>query len=238
VAADADLHVAARRIAWGKLLNAGQTCIAPDYVLAERSVAERLVGHLVEAIRDLQGDDVAATRTRIVNDRHLFRLAGLLDGCGGTVVTGGTVDRDQRWLEPTVVVDPDPASPLMTDEIFGPILPVLTVDSVDEAVAYVNSRPKPLALYVFTSSHTVERQVVDVTTSGGVCVNHVAMHYLVPELPFGGVGPSGVGAYHGRAGFDELSHHKSVLRRHIHPDLSLTYPPFDSRKERRLRRFL
>jgi len=238
VAADADLEITARRIAWGKLLNAGQTCIAPDYVLAERSVAERLVEHLVGAIAQLQGDDVAATRTRIVNDRHLSRLAGLLDGCGGTVVTGGTVDRDQRWLEPTVVVDPDPHSPLMTDEIFGPILPVLSVDSVDEAVAFVNARPKPLALYVFTSSGKVERQVVETTTSGGVCVNHIAMHYLVPELPFGGVGPSGVGAYHGRAGFDELSHHKSVLRRHAHPDLSLIYPPFDTTKERLLRRFL
>ncbi len=238
VAADADLEVAARRIAWGKLLNAGQTCIAPDYVLAERSVADRLVEHLVGAIAQLQGDDLRATRTRIVNDRHLSRLAGLLDGCGGTIVTGGAVDRDQRWLEPTVVVGPDPHAPLMTDEIFGPILPVLSVGSIDEAVNFVNARPKPLALYVFTSSGAIERQVMETTTSGGVCVNHIAMHYLVPELPFGGVGPSGVGAYHGRAGFDELSHHKSVLRRHAHPDLSVIYPPFDAKKERVLRWFL
>jgi aldehyde dehydrogenase (NAD+) len=238
VAADADVEVAARRIAWGKLLNAGQTCIAPDYVLVERPVADRLVDALASSIADLQGPDVRATRTRIVNDRHLSRLEGLLKECGGRTVLGGQVDQAERWLEPTLVLDPDPGSQLMTEEIFGPILPILTVDSIDEAVEFVNDRAKPLALYAFTGSSRTEQTIVDATSSGGVCVNHVMMHFLVPELPFGGVGPSGLGSYHGRAGFDELSHAKPVLRRSVRPDPSLVYPPFTAAKERIIRRIL
>jgi aldehyde dehydrogenase (NAD+) len=225
VAADADIDTAARRIAFGKLLNAGQTCIAPDYVLVERPVAGRLVDALVTAVADLEGPDPAATRTRIVDDRHLDRLESLLGGSGGRVACGGTVDRSERWLAPTVVVDPDPAAPLMQEEIFGPILPVVTVDSVAEATDFVNRRDKPLALYLFTGSRTTEQEVIATTSSGGVCVNHTVMHFLVPELPFGGVGASGTGSYHGRAGFEELSHRKPVLRRSVRPDLAITYPP-------------
>ncbi len=238
VTRDADVEVAARRIAWGKLLNAGQTCIAPDYVLVERPVADRLVDALVQSMQEMEGSDPRLTRTRIVNSRHLGRLESLLDATGGRMATGGSVDHHQRWIEPTVVVDPDPDSALMREEIFGPILPVLTVDSVAEATAFINGRDKPLALYLFTGSRNTEREVIDSTTSGGVCVNHTMMHFLVPELPFGGVGASGTGAYHGRAGFEELSHRKPVLRRGIQPDLSLTYPPFTQAKERLLRRFL
>ncbi len=238
VTRDADIEVAARRIAWGKLLNAGQTCIAPDYVLVERPVAQQLVDGLVRSIQDMEGPDPRRTRTRIVNTRHLARLEGLLAGAGGRVATGGSVDHDERWVEPTVVIDPDPRSALMNEEIFGPILPVITVDSVTEATELVNGRDKPLALYLFTGSRTTERTVVGSTTSGGVCVNHTMMHFLVPELPFGGVGASGTGAYHGRSGFDELSHRKPVLRRGVRPDLSVTYPPFTEAKERLLRRIL
>jgi aldehyde dehydrogenase (NAD+) len=238
VAADADIEVAARRIAFGKLINAGQTCIAPDYVLVERPVATRLVDALVEAVADLEGPDPSATRTRIVNQRHLSRLEGLLADAGGTVAMGGTVDRDERWLSPTVVVDPDTDSSLMGEEIFGPILPVITVGSVSEATGFITSRDKPLALYLFTSSAATEQEVIGATTSGGVCVNHTMMHFLVPELPFGGVGASGTGAYHGRAGFEELSHRKAILRRASHPDLAITYPPFTRVKEQLLRRFL
>jgi len=238
VARDAELAVTARRVAWGKLLNAGQTCIAPDYVLVERSVADELVDALCRSMADLQGPDPALTRTRIVNERHLARLESLLHSAGGTVVAGGKVDHAQRWIEPTVIVDPDPQAPIMQDEIFGPILPVVRVDSVDEALRFVRARPKPLALYLFTRSASVERMVVEQTSSGGVCINHVMMHFAVPELPFGGVGPSGLGAYHGRAGFEELSHRKPVLRRGFWPDLSIAYPPFDARKERILRRVL
>jgi aldehyde dehydrogenase (NAD+) len=238
VTRDADIEVAARRIAWGKLLNAGQTCIAPDYVLVERPVADRLVEALVRSMGEMEGSDPRLTRTRIVNSRHLDRLESLLDRTGGRVATGGSVDRDQRWIEPTVVVDPDPDSALMREEIFGPILPVISVDSVAEATEFINRRDKPLALYLFTGSRATEQGVIESTTSGGVCVNHTMMHFLVPELPFGGVGASGTGAYHGRAGFEELSHRKPVLRRGVRPDLSLIYPPFTEAKERLLRRLL
>ncbi len=238
VARDADLEIAARRIAWGKLLNAGQTCIAPDYVLVERAVADRLVDALVRSMGALEGSDPRLTRTRIVNDRHLARLESLLAGSGGRVATGGRADRGERWFEPTVVVDPDATSALMSEEIFGPILPVVTVDSVEEAAGIVNGKDKPLALYLFTGSKVTEQRIVDTTTSGGVCINHTMMHFLVPELPFGGVGASGSGAYHGRAGFEELSHRKPVLRRGVRPDLSFVYPPFTEAKERVLRRIL
>lgn len=238
VTSDADIEVAARRIAWGKLLNAGQTCIAPDYVLVERPVAEQLVDTLARSMAAMEGPDPRRTRTRIVNSRHLTRLEGLLAEAGGRVATGGEVDHEERWVEPTVVVDPEPGSALMGEEIFGPILPVVTVDSVAEATAYITRRAKPLALYLFTGSWATEREVIDSTSSGGVCVNHTMLHFLVPELPFGGVGASGVGAYHGRAGFEELSHRKPVLRRGVRPDLSVAYPPFTEAKERILRRFL
>jgi aldehyde dehydrogenase (NAD+) len=238
VARDADIEIAARRIAWGKLLNAGQTCIAPDYVLVERPVADRLVASLVRSMGELEGSDPRLTRTRIVNDRHVARLESLLAGSGGRVATGGRVDGDERWIEPTVVVDPDPGSALMGEEIFGPILPVVTVDSLDEAAGIINAKDKPLALYLFTGSKATEQRIVGATSSGGVCVNHTMMHFLVPELPFGGVGASGGGAYHGRAGFEELSHRKPILRRGIRPDLSLVYPPFTEAKERLLRRLL
>ncbi len=238
VAKDADIEIAARRIAWGKLVNAGQTCIAPDYVLVERSVADRFTEALLRSIDQLEGPDPSLTRTRIVNERHLARLESLLRGNGGEVLRGGEVDRANRWMAPAVIVDPDPSSPLMQDEIFGPILPVLKVNSVAQAVSFVGARPKPLSLYLFTRSRQVEKAVVEHTTSGGVCVNHVLMHILVPELPFGGVGESGVGAYHGRAGFEELSHRKPVLRRSFKPDLPFVYPPLNKLKERILRRVL
>lgn len=238
VASDADIEVAARRTAWGKLLNAGQTCIAPDYVLVERPVAGQFVEAVTRSLQQLEGPDPARTRTRIVNDRHLARLESLLQSSGGSVVVGGKVDHADRWVDPTVIVDPDPSSPLMQDEIFGPILPVVTVQSVAEAVTFVRERPKPLALYLFTQSRQTERSVLEGTSSGGVCVNHVMMHIVAPELPFGGVGPSGVGSYHGRSGFEQLSHRKPVVRRPFKPDLSMVYPPFDEKKERLLRRFM
>ena len=238
VAADADAEVAARRIAWGKLLNAGQTCIAPDYVLADRRVADRLVEALPKAAAQLEGADPSATRTRIVNPRHLERLRALLEGTGGTIVSGGRVDVERRWIEPTVVLDPDPGSHLMHEEIFGPLLPVVRVDDMDEAISFVNARPKPLALYLFTGTREVERAVLERTSAGGVCVNHVMVHFIAPGLPFGGVGNSGTGAYHGRAGFEELSHRKPVVRRRLRPDPSFAYPPYDARKERLIRRFL
>lgn len=237
VAADADLSVAARRIAWGKFLNAGQTCIAPDYVLAERSVRDRLVDKIVASIGEFYGRDPRASSDfgRIVNERHLTRLTSLLGSAGGSVAHGGDVDPADRYVAPTIVVDPDLDAPVMQQEIFGPILPVLAVDSVEEAIDFVNRRPKPLALYVFTGSDATATRVVDRTSSGGVCVNHALVHILPEGLPFGGVGPSGMGAYHGKAGFDVFSHHKAVVRKPTRPDPKILYPPYTATKEKLLR---
>jgi len=234
----ANLEVAARRVAWGKFLNAGQTCIAPDYVLVAKPVADRFVEHVRRAIFDFYGHDPkdSPDYARIVDDRHWKRLVGLLKS--GTAAIGGQSDEATRYLAPTVLRDVAPDSPAMQDEIFGPVLPVLTVDSVDEAISFVNKRDKPLALYMFSGSSDAQRRVLDQTSSGGACVNATMFHVAVPSLPFGGVGPSGQGAYHGRSTFETFSHAKSVLRKSARPDPALAYPPYTERKDKLLRRFL
>ena len=225
VAADADIDVAARRIAWVKLLNSGQTCIAPDYVLAERSVADELIDKIVANVREFRSAETDPL-LRIVNQRQFDRLVALISASDGKVVTGGGSDSAELRIEPTVIVDPSPTDAVMADEIFGPILPVLTVDSLDSAAELVNSKPKPLALYLFTSSRTVAQALIDRIPSGGAVVNHVAMHCMVPQLPFGGVGASGMGAYHGRWGFEAMSHRRAVLAKRARPDLKIMYPPY------------
>jgi aldehyde dehydrogenase (NAD+) len=240
VHASADLDVAARRIAWGKFLNAGQTCIAPDYVLADRQIRDALVDKLAQQITEFYGSDPksSASLGRIVNARHLGRLRGLLDKGAGTIAAGGTIDEAERFVAPTITVDPSPDSPIMQEEIFGPILPVLAVDGPAEATAFITARPKPLALYVFANDQGAIDAVVDGTSSGGVCINQTLMHLLPAELPFGGVGDSGTGAYHGKAGFDVFSHRKSVLRKPVKPDLKLLYPPYKGTVERLVRKIL
>ncbi|MFJ9562836.1 aldehyde dehydrogenase family protein [Streptomyces fuscichromogenes] len=229
----ADLEVAGRRIVWGKLLNSGQTCIAPDYVLVEDSVREPLLDSVRRAYEAFTRERAPL---RIVNEQHTARLAGLLKEHGGEVRCGGGADPGARSVDFTVVVDPDPDSELMREEIFGPVLPVLTVDSLDAAVDFVVQRPKPLATYLFSNARAEERRVLAEISAGGVTVNHVAMHALIPRLPFGGVGHSGIGAYHGRWGFETFSHRKAVLRKPARPDLRLAYPPYTARAERLLRR--
>ena len=234
---DADLDVTARRIVWTKLLNPGQTCIAPDYILADRSIARELTDKIVATIAKFRADQPDPS-LRIVNERQFDRLVSLLATTSGTIVTGGGSDRAKLSLEPTVIVDPAPGDPVMSDEIFGPILPIITVGSTDEAVAFVNSRPKPLALYVFTASQDVGRELVDRMPSGGAVINHIAMHCLVPQLPFGGIGASGMGAYHGQWGFEALSHRRAVLSKPAKPDPGLLYPPYTDRAMKILRRLL
>jgi aldehyde dehydrogenase (NAD+) len=227
VTADADIDVAARRIAWVKLLNSGQTCIAPDYVLADHRIVADLVDKIVANVRDFRADEVDPG-LRIVNQRQFDRLVSLISTTDGKVVTGGRSDGATLRIEPTLIVDPSPTDPVMADEIFGPLLPVLTVESLDQAVQFVNSRPKPLALYVFASGQ-LGRDLIDRIPSGGAVINHVAMHCLVPALPFGGVGASGMGAYHGKWGFDTLSHRRAVLSKPARPDPRLVYPPYSQR---------
>jgi aldehyde dehydrogenase (NAD+) len=227
VAADADIDVAARRIAWLKLLNSGQTCIAPDYVLADHRIVEELVGKIVANVRDFRSGEPDPA-LRIVNQRQFDRLVSLIETTDGKLVAGGRSDDSTLRIEPTVIVDPSPTDPVMADEIFGPILPILTVESLDHAVDFVNSRPKPLALYVFASGQ-LGSDLIDRIPSGGAVINHVAMHCLVPSLPFGGVGASGMGAYHGKWGFETLSHRRAVLSKTARPDPRLVYPPYSRR---------
>jgi aldehyde dehydrogenase (NAD+) len=228
VAADADLDVAARRIAWIKLMNSGQTCIAPDYVLADRSVSKELTDRIVANIKAFRADE-DGHGMRIVNPRQFDRLVSMIESTTGSVIAGGGFERSTLTIEPTVILDPSPDDDVMADEIFGPVLAVLTIESATAAIDFINRRPKPLALYVFTSSRQLARNLINRIPSGGVVVNHVAMHCLVPQLPFGGVGASGMGAYHGRWGFEALSHRRAVLSKSTRPDPMLVYPPYTDR---------
>jgi aldehyde dehydrogenase (NAD+) len=241
VAADADIDVAARRITWGRFTNAGQTCVAPDYVLVARSIEDQFLGAVLRSVHDFYGENPKTSPDygRIVNDRHFDRLTRLLDAGGyEAVVTGGGGDRGDRYFAPTVLAGVSPDAAVMADEIFGPILPVLPIDGIDAAVAFVNERPHPLALYVFTNDAPTAERVVERTKSGGVTINHTMVHLAVPDLPFGGVGPSGTGAYHGEAGFDTFSHRRAVLTKATKPDASVTYPPYKRWKEAIIRRVL
>ncbi|MEO5679723.1 MAG: aldehyde dehydrogenase family protein, partial [Acidimicrobiales bacterium] len=240
VDADADLTVAARRIAWGKWLNAGQTCVSPDYVLVHERVADELTERIAAATTEFYGVDPQASPdyARIVNDRHFRRLAALVDDGGHTVLHGGQRHAGERFLAPTVVGQVADGAAVMAEEIFGPILPMLPVADIDEAIARVNGRDKPLALYAFSRSSATVARILERTTSGGVCLNGTVLQIAVPSLPFGGVGASGSGSYHGHAGFDTFSHRRAVLARSVRPDLKLAYPPITTFKERILRRIL
>jgi aldehyde dehydrogenase (NAD+) len=235
VVADADIDVAAKRIAWTKLINSGQICIAPDYVLADAKIRDELVDKIKAAVTTFESEDPSGKR--IVNQRHFDRLTASLAATKGDVVIGGGSDSSKMSIQPTVVVDPDPAEPLMTDEIFGPILPVLTVQSLDDAIGFVNSRPKPLAAYLFTKSKSVRERVIKEVSAGGMLVNHLVFQFATTKLPFGGVGPSGMGAYHGKWGFEEFSHKKSVLTKPTRPDLTaMIYPPYTEKAWKLARR--
>lgn len=235
VAEDADIDVAAKRIAWIKLLNAGQTCVAPDYVLADVKVRDKLIGKIAEAIAGYQTDHPDGMR--IVNQRQFDRLTGYLAKTKGEVAVGGGVGAADLRIHPTVIVDPDPDEPLMKEEIFGPILPVISVQSLDEAIRFVNARPKPLSAYLFTKARAVRERVIREVPAGGMLVNHLAFQVTTAKLPFGGVGHSGMGAYHGRWGFEEFSHRKSVLTKPTRPDFSaLIYPPYTEKAWKLARR--
>jgi aldehyde dehydrogenase (NAD+) len=237
VAADADVEVAAKRIAWMKLLNGGQTCVAPDYVLADAKIRDKLVSEIGAAITKFRSKEPHGIR--IVNQRQFDRISGYLSGGEGNVTVGGGCDASTLRIEPTVVVDPDPDGALMQNEIFGPVLPVITVQSLDDAIRFVNSRPKPLSAYLFTKARETRERVIKEVSAGGMLVNHIAFQVSTAKLPFGGVGPSGMGAYHGKWGFDEFSHRKSVLTKPTRPDLSsFLYPPYTERAFKMARRLL
>ena len=240
VSRHANVNIAARRIAWGKFINAGQTCIAPDYVLVERPVHDELVAAIGTHIEEFYGADPQASGdyARIVNEPHFHRLEKLLDG--GKVAIGGTTDADTRYIAPTVLTGITADDPVMGEEVFGPILPIIAVDSMKEAIEFVQQRAgdgdKPLALYTFSESDDENDAVIAGTTSGGVCVNGTLLHFSNPNLPFGGVGESGMGSYHGKFGFDTFSHRRGVHTRSTRMDPSMMYPPYTAKKQKLIRK--
>jgi len=219
-------------------MNAGQTCVAPDYVLVEEDFVADFVASLKSKITEFYGTDVKQSPDygRIVNERHFARLSSyLLDQ---NVVLGGQCDPDTKYIEPTVVLAPDLQSPVMQEEIFGPILLIVPLRSITEAPAFINARPKPLALYVYSHDSAVAQHMVSHTSAGNVGINDGMMFMANPNLPFGGVGNSGMGAYHGQTGFDTFSHLKTVLKRHFIFDVALRYPPFSRSKLQWLKRLM
>lgn len=229
VTAKADLRVAARRIAWAKFLNAGQTCIAPDYLLVHESVEARLLELIEEALVKFYGSDPASSPHygRIVDARAFRRLEALTRE--GDLVAGGASSEEQRFIAPTILRNVPPASRLMEEEIFGPVLPVLAFSTLAEAAEQVRSRPDPLAIYLFSRDRAELRYLQEHTRSGGLCCNDLLFQAAIPGLPFGGRGVSGIGLYHGKAGFETFTAPRSVLRRSAFPDPDLRYPPYSER---------
>jgi acyl-CoA reductase-like NAD-dependent aldehyde dehydrogenase len=215
----------ARRIAWGKFMNAGQTCVAPDHVWVERNAAPALLDALRDAIRGFYGADpqLSPDYGRIINRRHFDRLHAMLGD--GTIHHGGRADAADLYLEPTLLTGVAADSAVMDGEIFGPLLPVVEYDDIGEVLTWLRGRSAPLALYLFTRDRALARRVVASTRSGGVCVNDTVSHLLGRDLPFGGVGDSGMGDYHGRAGFECFTHRRTVMRRSFAMDPGFRYPP-------------
>jgi aldehyde dehydrogenase (NAD+) len=236
VLADCNIKVAARRIAWGKFMNAGQTCIAPDYLLVESSVEEKFFEALKESVREFYGEDAQKSPDycRIVNSRNFDRLSGLIPK--DLVAYGGRLDEKDRYIEPTLLRKVVGDEALMKEEIFGPILPIIPIENLEAGIQFINQRPKPLALYLFTSTEAHRKKVIEMTSSGGVCLNDVVMHMPVPGLPFGGVGASGMGHYHGRRSFDAFTHFKGVLAKTTWPDIPVRYAPYSESKLKWVRR--
>ena len=226
----ADLAVTARRLIWGKGINAGQTCIAPDHLLVQTSIRERLVQALKEERRNLYGDDplASADLSSLIHDRQFQRLEGLLTTAKaeGRILFGGECDHQRRKIAPTLIEVQSDQDPLMAAEIFGPLLPIMTVETLDDAITRIQQQDKPLAIYLFGGDRNDQDAVLRRTSSGGVCFNDVVMQKGVPELPFGGVGASGMGSYQAEAGFQTFSHPRSVLRRPFFLDIRHRYPPY------------
>ncbi|WP_199250686.1 aldehyde dehydrogenase [[Phormidium] sp. ETS-05] len=226
VTEDVNIEVAAKRIVWGKFVNAGQTCIAPDYLLVQQGVKSQLLAAIKAAIIEFYGHEPANSPDygRIVNDGHLQRLQDLLES--GEIIVGGDINPDARYIAPTVIDNVSLEAAVMQEEIFGPILPVMTYGDLSEAIDLINRLPKPLALYIFSQNPSHQEQILRQTSSGTACINDTLVHFITPQLPFGGVGNSGMGRYHGKASFDTFCHYKSILKRSFLFDVDLRYPPY------------
>lgn len=229
VDSDAKLKLAAKRIVWGKFLNAGQTCVAPDYLCVHKSVKDELLKLIINEIMIQFGENVRNSEDypRIVNKSSLERLSGYLND--GKIYYGGNIDEDNLYMEPTLIIKPDLNSPLMSDEIFGPILPILVYEDLDNVIKFINHREKPLALYYFSESKKKIKYVLTSTTSGGVTINDTIIHVANPNLPFGGVGNSGVGKYHGKESFETFTHNKSVMKRGTFIEFNIRFAPYKNK---------
>ncbi|XP_061595686.1 aldehyde dehydrogenase family 3 member A2b [Cololabis saira] len=229
---DCDISIACRRVAWGKYTNCGQTCIAPDYILCEPSVQDRVIQEVKKAVKEFYTDNpkTCPDYGRIINQRHFKRIMGLLDDT--TVAAGGDNDEADCFIAPTILRDVKPEAKVMQEEIFGPLLPILPISGLDEAIKYINKREKPLALYVFSSHDKVIHRMRDETSSGGFLANDCLVHFSVNSLPFGGVGNSGMGCYHGKYSFDQLSHLRGCLIKKLNMEgvNSMRYPPHTPKK--------
>ncbi|XP_042207614.1 aldehyde dehydrogenase, dimeric NADP-preferring-like isoform X3 [Homarus americanus] len=237
-----DMDIAVRRIMWGKCINVGQTCIAPDYVLCSQQVQTKFVDKARDVLKEWYGEDPRSSPDlcRIVSDKHVERLAEYLKD--GKVVIGGDVNREERWISPTILVDVDPKSKVMTEEIFGPILPIVNVDSPYDAIKFINEREHPLCSYIFTSNSKIQQELVQNISTGSICINDCVIHFSIHDLPFGGIGNSGMGAYHGKASYDTFTHRKSCLIRNYNKIAETIgksrYPPYSEKKTKFLSQML
>lgn len=222
----ANIRLAARRIVWGKFLNAGQTCVAPDYLLVQSNVKDRLVEAMKKEIRRQFTKEPLQNKSypKIINDKHYERLVRLMQNT--EILAGGRTAEELLKIEPTILDLVNAKSPIMQEEIFGPLLPVLTFDTPEEAASFVASREKPLALYLFTTSHECEKTILSRTSFGGGCINDTVVHLATPYMPFGGVGSSGMGSYHGKESFTTFSHQKSIMKKALWLDVPLRYAPY------------
>jgi acyl-CoA reductase-like NAD-dependent aldehyde dehydrogenase len=225
VDADVNIEVAARRITWGKFFNAGQSCVAPDYLIVHKDIKEKFLKAIEKCINDFFGDKPinSPDYARIINQKQYLRLVSLLQG---NIIVGGETNTETLYIAPTIIDNVQWASEIMQEEIFGPILPVIEYENIDNIINNINSREKPLSLYIFSNNPNINRQIIQKSSSGGVVINDVMKHLFASSLPFGGVGHSGIGSYHGKASFDTFSHYKSVLNRPVFFDLKLLYAPY------------
>jgi len=227
---DADIDMAAKRITWGKYLNAGQTCVAPDHIYVHESVKDTFISRVIEYIQAFYYHDghISEDFPSIINDKHVERLAGLIDK--NKVVFGGHINKEQRLIEPTIMDNVTYDDAIMGEEIFGPIMPILTFAKVDNLLEIFKSQEKPLAFYLFIKNQKEARRIMDLVSYGGGCINDTIMHLTNDKLPFGGIGRSGMGSYHGQKSFEAFSHEKSVLKKQK-MELQLKYPPYNEKKK-------
>jgi acyl-CoA reductase-like NAD-dependent aldehyde dehydrogenase len=226
VDADINLEHTARRIAWGKFINSGQTCIAPDYLLVDKTIKKDLIENIKNCLKEFYGDrpENNPDYGRIINQKQLARLTAFLNN--GEIIVGGKINPETLYIAPTLIDNVSLDAPIMQEEIFGPILPIVEYNNLSEAIGIVNSQPKPLALYLFSKNKDYQEKILRETSSGGVCINDTVMQVGIPDLPFGGVGFSGIGSYHGKASFDTFSHQKSVLKKSFLFDPKWRYAPY------------